>query len=178
MYIELYMWLCMVPNQCPLQRCQQSGSTLTAPSHYMNQCWYLINEVLWHSLESSFTATATATFLFNKFENHIFNISATPPMRQWVQIQHLYLFHQCLHCNMHQSNNFIHSRIHCTLSVRLSSDQPVYENNSVRRYQVLCIYDIIPWCLVDNMHVQLIYGWWVSKCWGNSHSHSNMVSWS
>ena len=35
----------------------RSGSTLaqvmTAPSHYLNQCWLLIIEVLWHSSESN-----------------------------------------------------------------------------------------------------------------------------
>ena len=42
---------------------QRSGSTLaevmtwclTAPSHYRNQCWFIISEVYWHSSESSFT---------------------------------------------------------------------------------------------------------------------------
>ena len=41
----------------------RSGSTLTqvmaccqmAPSHYLNQCWLLISEVLWHSPERNFT---------------------------------------------------------------------------------------------------------------------------
>ena len=40
-------------------RCQTSWSTLvqvmacclTAPSHYLNQCWHVINEVLWHSFQ-------------------------------------------------------------------------------------------------------------------------------
>ena len=41
----------------------RSGSTLgqvmawwlMAPSHYLNQCWIFISEVLWHSPESNFT---------------------------------------------------------------------------------------------------------------------------
>ena len=28
---------------------------LTAPSHYLNQCWLIISEVLWHSPEANFT---------------------------------------------------------------------------------------------------------------------------
>ena len=28
---------------------------LTAPSHYMSQCWLLISAVLWHSLQSNFS---------------------------------------------------------------------------------------------------------------------------
>ena len=42
---------------------QRSGSTLaqvmacclTAPSHYLNQCWLIISKVQWHSYEGSFT---------------------------------------------------------------------------------------------------------------------------
>ena len=28
---------------------------LTAPSHYLNQCWLMISEVLWHSPDTNFT---------------------------------------------------------------------------------------------------------------------------
>ena len=34
----------------------------------MNQCWFSIGEVLWHSPESKFPARAQATSLFNEFE--------------------------------------------------------------------------------------------------------------
>ena len=37
---------------------------LTAPSHYLNQCWVLIREVLWHSLESNFTIRTQITFIW------------------------------------------------------------------------------------------------------------------
>ena len=52
---------------------------LTAPSHYLNQCWLLISQILWHSPESNFTLTAHATILYNEFENHTFKIPATSP---------------------------------------------------------------------------------------------------
>ena len=38
---------------------------LTAPSHCLNQCWLLTAEVLWHSPESNFTASAHATILYH-----------------------------------------------------------------------------------------------------------------
>ena len=49
----------------------RSGSTLAqvmscclmAPSLYLNQCWRLKSEVLWHSSVSNFTASAQATIL-------------------------------------------------------------------------------------------------------------------
>ena len=34
--------------------------------------WLLISEVLWHSLESNFTASAQSTILYNEFENIFF----------------------------------------------------------------------------------------------------------
>ena len=34
---------------------QVMACCLTAPSHYLNQCWLMIREVLWHSPDSNFT---------------------------------------------------------------------------------------------------------------------------
>ena len=47
---------------------QRTGSTLaqvmacclTAPSHYLNQCWLIISKVLWHSCEDNFTRDTSA----------------------------------------------------------------------------------------------------------------------
>ena len=49
---------------------------LTEPIHYVNQCWLLSSEVLWHSPGSNFVASAPATILHNEFENYIFQITA------------------------------------------------------------------------------------------------------
>ena len=48
---------------------QRSGSTLaqvmacclTAPSHYLHQCWLIISKVLWHSSEGNFIRETSAT---------------------------------------------------------------------------------------------------------------------
>ena len=45
----------------------RSGSALAqvmAPSHYLNQCWPMTREVLWHSLEGNFTGNAQDTLRF------------------------------------------------------------------------------------------------------------------
>ena len=55
---------------------QRSGSALaqvmacclTAPSHYLNQCWLIIKGVLWHSPESNFTGNAQDINAWNEFE--------------------------------------------------------------------------------------------------------------
>ena len=56
----------------------RSGSTLaqvmacclTAPSHYLNECWLIINRYLWHSPETSFTGGAHDMKLQNEFEKN------------------------------------------------------------------------------------------------------------
>ena len=55
-----------------------TARSLLTPSHYLNQCWLPINEVLWHSHESSFTASAQATILCNEFDNYTFIITVLP----------------------------------------------------------------------------------------------------
>ena len=42
---------------------------LLAQSHYLNECWPIISEVLWHTLKSKFTASIQVTILYNEFEN-------------------------------------------------------------------------------------------------------------
>ena len=37
---------------------QEMACCLTAPSHYLNQCWLIIKGVLWHSAENNFTKGA------------------------------------------------------------------------------------------------------------------------
>ena len=56
-----------------------------APSHYPNQCWFLINEVLWHSSESNIPESSQAIILYNVFENHAFKITSTFTRGQWVK---------------------------------------------------------------------------------------------
>ena len=42
---------------------QVMACCLTTPSHYLNQCWFIISEVSWHSPKSNFTASAAAIIL-------------------------------------------------------------------------------------------------------------------
>ena len=91
------MWL--MNTMCPSDTIwwNITGSTLAqvmdrclmAPSHYPNQCWLLISEILWHSPQSNFTANAQAIILYtdsNEFEIYTFEIIATSPGVQWVNI--------------------------------------------------------------------------------------------
>ena len=56
---------------------QRSGSTLvqimacclTAPSHYLNQCWLIISKVQWHPSESNFTRDTSAITCISHWNN-------------------------------------------------------------------------------------------------------------
>ena len=49
---------------------------LRAPSHYPNQCWFIINKVPWHSPEG-IIVRSEYTNQWNKTENCIFKITST-----------------------------------------------------------------------------------------------------
>ena len=71
---------------------QGSGSTLaqvmalclTAPSHYLNQCWLIIRKVQWYSSEDNFTSDISAIIHWNKLENYLYKIPLKSPRGQWV----------------------------------------------------------------------------------------------
>ena len=72
---------------------QRSGSTLaqvmacclTAPSHYLNQCWLIIRRLQWYSSEDNFRSDISATNHWNKLENYSYKILLKYPRGQWVR---------------------------------------------------------------------------------------------
>ena len=76
---------------------QVMACCLTAPSHYLNQCWLINNgHVLGHSAGSNFR-TNVLTILYG-FENHIVKITATSPRGQWVKQIIAYRVEPCSSC--------------------------------------------------------------------------------
>ena len=57
---------------------------LTAPSHYLNQCWLIIRGVLWHTSESSFAGIAQGIDSGYEFEKDILKNIFKSPRGQWV----------------------------------------------------------------------------------------------
>ena len=49
---------------------QEITCCLTGSSHYLNQCWLIVSEVLWHSPWCSFTGIAPNTYPWYDFENY------------------------------------------------------------------------------------------------------------
>ena len=68
---------------------QVMACSLMAPSHYLNQCWLIINEALWHSREGNFTGNAHYIYPWYEFENFLIMITAAPPALRghWVNTQ-------------------------------------------------------------------------------------------
>ena len=72
-----------------------------APSHYLTQCWLIIEDVLWHSPENNFTS-AHGLNLFNVFGDYTLKIIATYLRGQWVNLQ----------CHIGEFNWFIFVFVH------------------------------------------------------------------
>ena len=64
-----------------------NGLCLTAPSHYLSQCWLIISKVLWHSSEDIIIRRFEDTNQYNKIENNIFKITLRSPSVQWVKLK-------------------------------------------------------------------------------------------
>ena len=56
---------------------------LTAPKHYTNQYWLIVQCVLWHSPSSNLTGSSRELNLLYVFGFHTFNITTISPRCQW-----------------------------------------------------------------------------------------------
>ena len=63
---------------------QVMACCLTAPSHYLNQCWLIISEVPWHSSMGIILRRCEDTNQWNKIENCSFKMASWSPRGQWV----------------------------------------------------------------------------------------------
>ena len=71
---------------------QVMACCLTAPSHYLNQCWLIIRGVLWHTSESSFAGIAQGIDSGYEFEKDILKNIFKSPRGQWVKNTHCIWF--------------------------------------------------------------------------------------
>ena len=60
---------------------------LTAPSHYLKQCWLIISKVHWHSSEGNFTRDASTINYWNCLKITCLKISFKSPRGQWVNLK-------------------------------------------------------------------------------------------
>ena len=59
---------------------------LTAPSHYLNQCWLIICEVPWHSSRCIIIRRSEETNQLNKIEYCSFKMASRSPRGHWVNL--------------------------------------------------------------------------------------------
>ena len=59
---------------------------LTAPSHYLNQCWLIFSKVQWHSVEDNLTRDSLPFNPWNKLENYLSKILFKSFRDQWVNV--------------------------------------------------------------------------------------------
>ena len=82
----------MLTQICDAIGCPRSRSTLAqvvawclmAPRRYHNQYWLIVNEVLWHLLETTFTWSAEGIIPWNLFDKHTCTTTSTVPRYQSV----------------------------------------------------------------------------------------------
>ena len=60
----------MISHDCWSTLAQIMTCCLTAPSHYLNQCWQIICEILWHSSDGSFTRNSQDIYPWYEIYNH------------------------------------------------------------------------------------------------------------
>ena len=85
--------MCVVPLRgkgsiaqvCLIQCTVRSPWRCEAPSQYLNQCWFVISNDLWHCPEGNFTVIAQSVKPQTEFKNYTFKITTTYPRGQCVQ---------------------------------------------------------------------------------------------
>ena len=82
---------------------------LMAPSHYLNQCWFIICKVMLHLSKDVIMNKSEYSIKKNITENRIFKIVSTSPRSQWV--------------HFHMKRTFIHVSCaipHCPFILHIS----------------------------------------------------------
>ena len=64
---------------------QVMACCLPAPSHYLNQCWLIMNLMLWHPPGNNYIEIYQNISSINEFENYNFTIITASPRGQWVK---------------------------------------------------------------------------------------------
>ena len=76
-------------HSCRSTLVQLMAWCLAAPSHYLNQCWLIINKVQWYSADGNFTRDNSAINHRFWFENYLSKNFMQISQGQWVKtIQH------------------------------------------------------------------------------------------
>ena len=118
---------------------------LMALSHYLNQYWLFISEVLWDSSENNFPVNATATILYYEFKSYTSKITATSSRGQRVKC----LIAASPHCgSLHAEGPVFADALSCRL--------PRYYQSTLHAVHIDCHVDHD--CLLQKSNGNL--PWW------------------
>ena len=83
---------------------------LTAPSHYLNQCWLTINRIQWHSSDGNFTGHFIVTI---SVHNHFFKTPVTISHgKNRLNSHYKYILVTwnvvCIHSARHKTNGYVY----------------------------------------------------------------------
>ena len=140
---------------------------LTAPSHYLNQCWLIISKVLRLSSEGIIMRRSEDTSQQNKIEHYIFRITFRSPRGQWVNMtSHLRLICGHTGCLCSTALN--------TINPQYISTQAYWQLMQLRSQSLhktgndICIQSRV-WhvCITCNLRQQIIMvlTWWPFVTW-------------
>ena len=65
---------------------QVMACCLTAPSHYLNQCWLMISEVLWHSSDNKYRELHLQLDKYNQWF-HYYDVTWASQQHKWLATQ-------------------------------------------------------------------------------------------
>ena len=141
---------------------------LMAPSHYLNQCCLIINEVLWHPAKTNFSVSAHETNLWNEFEKYTCETDSTSLNVQWFNhdltdwtpvplclIQEYHCWQKYipieLPCTFHDALSSLFSHwFNCTMvittlrmicnAVILPYNMAIFSKNLTKRQSITCLF--------------------------------------
>ena len=131
---------------------QVMACCLTAPSHYLNQCWLITRGVLWHTSESSFAGIAQGIDSGYEFEKDILKNIFKSPRGQWVKC--------ILHCVATKTwftagfSEYIHNVCNNTLILKQTAYSQLVDN---RQIVIICGKAVEALWWMDSMLIK--HGW-------------------
>ena len=100
---------------------------LMAPSHYLNQCWLIINKVSWHSCEGNFTGKVQDIYPWYQFKISVASLKGNE-LTHWGRDKMAVIFADDIFKCIFINENL---RILMHISLKFGPSGPVYNNPSL-----------------------------------------------
>ena len=108
--------------------------TWSAPSHYLNQCWNIVNWTLRNKLQWNSNQNTKIFIDENPFENVVWEMTSFLSRVRWVKIYTLWTYQVQLWGNMEKDWYLrMHCRSRLPLQLRISYFEPSHGVHSARK---------------------------------------------